>query len=74
MGRHGDVDGAIEVIRSVVDTDLRSGSVIWLGVVTAVFVESLLQRGSEADLRKAKPAIAKLAAVPVEPGVVIFEV
>ena len=74
MGRHGDVDGAIELARTVVDTDLRSGTVIWMGVVTAVLVESLLQRGSEADVREARTAIAKLAAVPVEPGVVVYEV
>ena len=45
-----------------------------LGVATAVLVESLLQRGSEADVREARAAVAKLTAVPTEPGVVVLEI
>ncbi len=40
----------------------------------ATLVESLLQRGAEADIREAKDAIARLAAVPTEPGVVLIEI
>ena len=39
-----------------------------------MLVESLLHGGSEAELREARAAIAKLAAVPTEPGVVVHEV
>ena len=39
-----------------------------------MLVESLLQRGSDADLREARAAIAKLAAVPTDPGVVLYEI
>ena len=42
-GRRGDINGAIELARTVFDTDRQSGGVIWLGVGTAVLVESLLQ-------------------------------
>ena len=72
--RFGDVDGAITLARTVVDDYLRSGEVMWLGVATAVLVESLLQRGSEADVREARAAVAKLTALPTEPGVVVLEI
>ena len=39
-----------------------------------MLVESLLQRGSEADVREARAAVAKLTAVPTEPGVVVLEI
>ena len=47
---------------------------MWLAVTTATFVESLLQRGSEADVTEARDAVASLAAVPTEPGCVLNEV
>ena len=72
--RLGDVDGAIALARTVFDDYLRSGEVMWLGVATAVLVESLLHRGFEADVREARAAIAKLTAVPTEPGVVVLEI
>ena len=74
MRRLGDIDGAIELARITSDTYFRSGELMWLGAATAVLVESLLQRGSEADVREARTAIAKLAALPLEPGAVIYDV
>jgi hypothetical protein len=44
------------------------------GEATRVFVESLLQRGGEADLTDAQAAIDRLAAVPTDPGFVLFEI
>ena len=72
--RLGDGDGAIELARTVFDNYLRSGESMWLAMMTAVLVESLLQRGSEADLREARDATAELAAVPTEPGFVLNEI
>jgi adenylate cyclase len=56
----GDLDGAVELARSVLDNVARP-SVVWL-----------LQRGSDADLREA--AIDRLAAAPVEGGPVPHEI
>ena len=70
----GDCDGAIELARTVLDHYLRSANSMWLAVTTAILVESLLQRGSEADLTEAREATAKLAAVPTEPGCVLNEI
>ncbi len=72
--RRGDVDGAIELSRIVFDDYLRWGQFMWLAAVAAVFVESLLQRDTESDLREARDAIEKLAAEPTEPGVVLNEI
>ena len=72
--RLGDVDGAIELARAVFGEYLHSGEVMWLGVATAVLVKSLLHRGFDADVREARGAIAKLTAVPTEPGFVLYEI
>jgi adenylate cyclase len=70
----GDIDGAIALARTVVDSLLGSGEALWTGLATAVLVESLLHRGSDADLRDAQVAIKRLAAVPTEPGFVLHEI
>jgi adenylate cyclase len=72
--RLGDGDGAIELARTVFDNHLRSGESMWLAMITAVLVESLLQRGFDVDLREARDATAKLAAVPTEPRFVLNEI
>jgi adenylate cyclase len=72
--RRGDCDGAIELARRVFDGYLRDPGLLWVAMSAATLVESLLQRRSEADLREARATIDKLAAVPVEPGVVLNEI
>jgi adenylate cyclase len=72
--RTGDIDGAIELARAVVDFTFDAGDALSLGEATRVLVESLLQRGSSADLKEAQAAIGRLAAVPTDPGFVLFEV
>ena len=72
--RTGDVDGAIELARAVVDYTFDAGDVLSLGEAIRVLVESLLQRGSSADLKEAQAAIDRLAAEPTDPGFVLFEV
>ncbi|MGH3564379.1 MAG: cyclase, partial [Mycobacterium sp.] len=72
--RLGDVDGAIELARAVVDYLFDAGEMITRGEAIAVLVETLLQRGTNADLADAQAAIDRLAAVPTEPGFVLFEI
>ena len=72
--RTGDIDGAIELARAVVDYTFDAGDALSLGEASRVFVESLLQRGRNADLKEAQAAIDRLAAVPTDPGFVLFEV
>ncbi|MEZ0384489.1 adenylate/guanylate cyclase domain-containing protein [Mycobacterium sp. pW045] len=72
--RIGDVDGAIQLARLVVDYLFDTGEMISRGEATRVLVESLLQRGAEADVADAQASIDRLAAVPTDPGFVLFEV
>jgi adenylate cyclase len=50
MARLGDVDGAIELSRNVVD-GIGSDLCIWTAVCVAALVEFLIRRGSDADPR-----------------------
>jgi hypothetical protein len=71
--RNGDLDGAIEMVRAVVDGAYESGDMIWRGRATNVLVELLVRRGSADDQRQAQAAIDRLAAVPTDPGFVLHE-
>jgi adenylate cyclase len=71
--RTGDLDGAIELVRGVVDGAYDSGDMIWRGRATEVLVQLLVQRGSVGDLNEARAAIDQLAAVPTDPGFVLHE-
>jgi adenylate cyclase len=70
----GDIDGAIQLARAVVDYTFDAGDMLSLGEATRVLVESLLQRGTSADLKEAQAAINRLAAEPTDPGFALFEV
>jgi len=70
----GDFDGAIGCSRTAVEDIIRSDTATWIAPTLAVLVESLLSRGSEEDLREARAAIDRLAAVPTDPGCVIHEI
>src|SRR5262249_3562831 len=71
--RTGDLDGAIEMVRAVVDGAYESGDMIWRGRATNVLVELLVRRGSDGDQREAQAAIDRRAARPTEPGFVLHE-
>jgi adenylate cyclase len=71
--RTGDIDGAIQLARAVVDYTFDVGDMLSLGEATRVLVESLLQRGTSADLQDAQAAIDRLAAEPTDPGFVLLE-
>lgn len=72
--RIGDLDGAIGLAQTVVNHLFEVGEMSTRGEATRVLVESLLQRGNSADLNEAQDAIDRLAAVPTEPGFILFEV
>ncbi|HUO36530.1 MAG TPA: adenylate/guanylate cyclase domain-containing protein [Mycobacterium sp.] len=71
--RNGDLDGAIELSRSAIDVELAGGEMQWCGPATTTLVESLLRRGTDADLQEAQAAIDRLAGIPTDPGFVMHE-
>ena len=71
--RTGDVDDAIELSRAVIDDMLASGEMQWHGPPTTTLVESLLHRGTDADLGEAQAAIDRLAAIPTDSGFATYE-
>jgi adenylate cyclase len=72
--RTDDIDGAVQLARAVVDYTFDAGDMLSLGEAVRVLVESLLQRGTSADLTAAQAAVDRLAAEPTDPGFVLFEV
>jgi adenylate cyclase len=72
--RMGDFDGAIELIHTALDILFAAEAVQWIARATSVLVESLLRRGSDADLVEADAAVDRLAAFPAEPGLVLHDV
>jgi adenylate cyclase len=71
--RVGDLDGAIEIGRTVVDFLFNAGDMTSRGLAVTVLVESLLRRGNQPDLAEAVAAIERLATVPIDPGFVLHE-
>ena len=74
MARTGDIGGAMELARAVVDEVFNSGGCIWTALATSILVEVLLQRSGDGDLDEAETAIDRLAAVPTDPGLVLHEI
>ena len=69
----GDVQLAIERARSVVNNLFENDERLFRGEATAALVQSLLRRGSAADVREAATEIERLAAVPTDDGFVLNE-
>jgi hypothetical protein len=69
QARAGDLDGALAVMRAAVDDLFELGVVGWCNPTTRVLVETLLERATEADVREAEAAIARLEAGPSDAGV-----
>jgi class 3 adenylate cyclase len=73
--RRGDRDEAIPLMRAAVDHLFREGELVVLGVsTTGVLVQTLLDRGTDADVAEAEAAIERLATAPVEEGLVIRDI
>ncbi|MGH3970430.1 MAG: cyclase, partial [Mycobacterium sp.] len=71
--RSGDLDGAIEMVRAVVDGAYESGDMIWRGRATEVLVQLLIRRGTVGDQHEAQAAIDRLSLVSTDPGFVLHE-
>jgi hypothetical protein len=73
--RRGDSDEAIPLMRATVDHLFRDGRLVaWSTLATGVLVETLLNRGSDADVTEAEAAIERLAAAPADQGLVLRDI
>ena len=72
--RIGDLDGAVGLLREVLDGLYESGGSIWCALATAALAEALLKRGGDRDLTEAEATIDRLAAVPTDPGYVLHDI
>jgi len=73
--RHGDRDDALPLMRATVDHLFREGQLLLWGIpATGVLVETLLDRGADADVAEAEAAIERLEAAPAEEGLVIRDI
>jgi class 3 adenylate cyclase len=74
QARRGDCDESIPLMRAVVDQLVpEGGPLAWGFAVPAmgVLVETLLERGSEADVTEAEATIERLATAPAEDGLAL---
>ena len=73
--RRGDRDEAIPLMFAALDQLVREGQLLSWGIpATGVLVETLLDRGAEADVAEAEVAIERLAAAPADDGLVIRDI
>jgi class 3 adenylate cyclase len=72
--RRGDRDGAIPVIRKVLDGFFEAGQLAYGAAGTAFLVEALLGRGTEGDLAEAESAIDRAAKLPADDGLVLRDI
>jgi hypothetical protein len=72
--RRGDRDGAIPLLREVVDDLFHAGQLRTCIGATAFLVETLLERGAGDDVAEAEAAIDRLAAAPTDDRLVVREV
>jgi adenylate cyclase len=70
----GDLDGAIEMARGLVDAEFAVGQLISRAPAVTLLVELLLEHGAATDVREAQATVDRLSADPTEPGVVINEI
>ena len=73
--RRGDRDEAIPLMRAAVDGLFREERLLVWGVpAMGVLVETLLDRGTDADVAEAEVAIERLAVAPADEGLAIREI
>ncbi len=70
----GDSDGAIPVMRKVLNDLLDEGQLAYGAAGTALLVEMLLDRGTEDDVAEAKSAIDRAANLPADKGFVLRDI
>ena len=71
--RFGNIDGAIRMARRLLGEIYDGDEMLLRGPATLALVEGLLKRGTEEDVREARSAVDRLAAVPTDPGFVLFD-
>jgi class 3 adenylate cyclase len=72
--RQGDLDRAIPVIRNVVNDSFEDGQLAYGPTGTALLVQALLARGTEADVAEAQIAIDRAAKAPADEGLVLRDI
>jgi class 3 adenylate cyclase len=73
--RRGDRDEAIPLMRAAVDHMVRQGQLLQWGIPsTGCLVQTLLDRGTDDDLREAEAAIERLAAAPAAEGLAMRDI
>ncbi|HTX96903.1 MAG TPA: adenylate/guanylate cyclase domain-containing protein [Mycobacterium sp.] len=70
----GDFDSAIDTSRRTVDQLFGCGEALGLGAAVGALTDALLGRGVHGDIHEAETVVERLAAVPVEPGFMLYEV
>jgi class 3 adenylate cyclase len=75
MARRGDLDKAIPLMRAAVDDLVRGGQLLAWGVpATGVLVETLLDRGADADVAEAEAAVERLAGAATDGGFAMYDI
>jgi class 3 adenylate cyclase len=73
--RRGDRDDAIPLMRATVDQLFHEGLALMWGIsATGVLVETLLDRGADADVAEAEAAIERLATAPADDGLAMRDI
>jgi adenylate cyclase len=70
----GDLDGAVELSRTVADDLFDTGGAIWSALASNALVEALLRRGGDADRQEAHAAVDRLAALPTDRSFVLNKI
>jgi hypothetical protein len=74
MARRGDRDGAIPVLRKVLNDWFETGQLAVGAGGTGLLVELLLDRGTKADLAEAQSAVDRAAKLPADDGLVLRDI
>jgi class 3 adenylate cyclase len=73
--RRGDRDDALPLMRATIDSLFPEGQLLLWGIpATGVLVETLLDRGAEADVAEAEAAVERFASAPADEGLVIRDI
>jgi hypothetical protein len=73
--RREDGDAAVALMRAAVDHLFREGRLQFWGIpATGVLVETLLDRGADADVAEAEAAIERLATAPADAGLAMRDI
>ena len=66
LGRSGNLDAAIDLVRTTTNDLMGAGCILWSGMAITTLVELLLQRAGPDDLNEAEASIARLEDSPTD--------